>query len=51
MQKLKLEKFFYPYGPDNKPIQQAKTTGMEKAPTVTTPATTESSRPKSPAKA
>jgi hypothetical protein len=51
VQKLKLDKFFYPCGPDNKPVQPVKTIGVEKMPAVTTLAAAEAYRPKSPAKA
>jgi hypothetical protein len=44
--KLKLDKFFYPCGPDNKPLPQPKTMGTTKTPSATEPA-----RPKSLAKA
>jgi hypothetical protein len=45
--KLKLDKFFYPCGPDNQPLPPT----APKTPSVTTPVVSESSRPKSPAKA
>jgi len=49
-QKLKLDKFFYPYGADNEPIKVVEKSQAKMTPVVVTPLAVEPPRPSAPAK-